>query len=328
MILLCSLILTGFHTDDRPCVVVVVGAPGTSDYGSQFRKWADQWQDAAKKGSASCIRIGLDEDSTSSDREKLKTTLLENASGKELLWVVLIGHGTFDGREAKFNMRGPDVSDKELADWLVPIRRPLAVIHCGSSSGTFINMLSAENRVIITATRSGDEQNYARFGQYLAESVIDPRADLDKDGQVSLLEAYLTASSRVAEYYKTHAQLSTEHALLDDNGDKLGTPPDWFKGVRATRRAKDGAALDGVRAHQFHLVPSVRERTLPVELRQRRDAIELQIAALRPKKRSSNPTSIMPSSTRSWSSSPGSIADYPESLDSLLRRPQPGCESS
>jgi hypothetical protein len=289
MAMLLAICLTVIGLDDRPCVIVVVGAPGTSDYASQFRKWADQWQDAAKKGAATSIRIGLSEESSGTDRDRLKTALLENASGKEPLWLVLIGHGTFDGREAKFNLRGPDVSDKELADWLSPVKRPIAVIHCGSSSGTFINKLSGENRVIVTATRAGDEQNYARFGQYLAESIVDPRADLDKDGQVSLLEAYLTAAGKVAEYYKTHAQLATEHALLDDNGDKLGTPPDWFQGVRATRRARDGAALDGPRAHQFHLLPSDRERNLPVEIRRRRDAIELQIAALRSEKEKLKP---------------------------------------
>jgi hypothetical protein len=72
--------------------------------------------------------------------------------------------------------------------------------------------------------------------------------------------------------------------LLDDNGDKLGTPADWFRGVRATRRAKDGAALDGLRAHQLHLVPSPREREIPAAVRQRRNQLELAIAALRDEK--------------------------------------------
>ena len=109
--------------------------------------------------------------------------------------------------------------------------------------------------------------NFARFGQYLAEAIADPRADLDKDGQVSLLEAFLTASNRV-ERVLSHpiAQLATEHALLDDNGDRLGTPADWFRGVHATKRAKDGAAPDGIRAHQFHLIPSDRERRHVPEL--------------------------------------------------------------
>ena len=158
------------------------------------------------------------------------------------------------------------------------------MINCASASGPFINRLSGPNRVVVAATKSGFEMNFTRFGQYLAETIADPRADLDKDGQVSLLEAYLTPSSRVEEYYRAHSQLASEHALLDDNGDKLGTPASWFKGVRATQRAKDGAALDGIRAHQLHLIPSDRERGMPVEMRQRRDELESSIAALRDQK--------------------------------------------
>ena len=137
---------------------------------------------------------------------------------------------------------------------------------------------------MITAAKSGYELNYARFGQYIAESIADERADLDKDGQVSLLEAFLLASSRVDEYYRNASQLATEHAILDDNGDGRGTPADWFHGTRATKRAKDGASLDGHRAHQIHLIKSDRERKLPPDLRRRRDQIELSIAALRDQK--------------------------------------------
>ncbi len=86
------------------------------------------------------------------------------------------------------------------------------------------------------------------------------------------------------EYYKTRSQLATEHALLDDNSDKLGTPAEWFRGVRATRRARDGAPLDGIRAHQLHLILSDRERGIPAPVRRRRDEIELTIAALRDQK--------------------------------------------
>ena len=133
----------------------------------------------------------------------------------------------------------------------------------------------------MSSTRSGNEQNYARFGKFFAEAIGDPKSDLDKDGQISLLEAFLSGSQRTAEFYKTEGRLATEHALMDDNGDGLGTPADWFRGVRATKQAKDGATLDGTRAHQFHLVRSAAERQLPSEARARRDALELQIAKLR-----------------------------------------------
>jgi hypothetical protein len=198
--------------------------------------------------------------------------------------VVLIGHGTFDGREAKFNLRGPDVSAVELAGWLDGVARPTVVINCASSSGPFINALSKPDRVIVTATRSGDEQNFARFGSHLAEAIADPTADLDKDDQISLLEAFLMASARVAEFYTTEARLATEHALLDDNGDELGTPADWFRGVRASKRAAEGAEPDGLRAHQLHLIPSDRERGMPAEIRARRDELEVELAQLRDRK--------------------------------------------
>jgi hypothetical protein len=197
------------------------------------------------------------------------------------LWLVFIGHGTYADQVAKFNLRGPDVSAAELKDWLKPFRRPLAIINTASASSPFLADLSQIGRVVVTATKSGFEQNFARFGQYFPEAIADPQADLDKDDQVSLLEAFLTASRRVAQFYEQEGRLATEHALLDDNGDGLGTPADWFRGVRAVKRPQEGATSDGLRAHQFHLIPSERERQMPPELRARRDALELAVAQLR-----------------------------------------------
>ena len=77
-----------------------------------------------------------------------------------------------------------------------------------------------------------------------------------------MLEAFLVASNRVAEFYRTRSRLATEHPLLDDNGDRLGTPADWFRGVHATKRAKDGAEPDGVRVHQLHIILSDREQRM------------------------------------------------------------------
>jgi hypothetical protein len=269
---------------ERAVVIVAVGAPGEDEFAGPFRQAAEAWKAAAATGHAECYMIGLDQSGTT-DRDRLQAALAATPrEGREPLWVVLIGHGTFDGRAAKFNLRGPDVSDVELSGWLAPIKRPVVVINGASSSGPFLNRLSGSDRVVVTATRSGHESNYARFGQYLAEAIADPRADLDKDGQVSLLEAFLTAGARVDEFYKSRSRLATEHPLLDDNGDGLGTPPDWFRGVRAVKRARDGAAADGVRAHQLHLVLSDRERLLPAEVRQTRDRIERTVAELRDRK--------------------------------------------
>lgn len=266
-------------------ILLVVGAAGESEFGEQFATWAARWQAAAKRAHAGIVTIGLDTNAAVADREALQKTLAgERKEGPAELWLVLLGHGTFNGREAKFNLRGPDVSSSNLVDWLKPFRRPVAIIDCSAASAPFLRNLSGTNRVIMTATRSGNEQNFAHLGRYLAESVADPAADLDKDGQTSLLEAWLMAARRTAEFYQTEGRLATEHSLLDDNGDGLGTPSDWFRGIRAVKQAKEGAALDGLRAHQFHLVRSAAEEQMPPEWRARRDALELQVAALRDRK--------------------------------------------
>jgi hypothetical protein len=271
--------------EGRPQVLVVVGAAGTAEYGTAFDKAAERWQAAAKKGGAACVVVGRDADEKVQDRDTLRTFFADTPrAGTAPLWVVLIGHGTDDGKEARFNLRGPDVTAKELAEWLAPVKRPVAVINCASASAAFINHLSGPDRVVVTATRSGSESNYARFGEHMAGAIDDPAADLDKDGQVSLLEAFLTAAGRVREFYRTEARLATEHPLIDDSGDKLGSPAEWFQGVRAVTRAKDGTPADGTRAHQWHLVPSDREKALPADVRKRRDELELAVVTLRDQK--------------------------------------------
>lgn len=276
-------------TDDRTCIILVVGAAGTAEYGAEFEQWAGRWEEAARRGGARLLRIGHvvpEEDSeTGSDRERLEEAVkAEAVIKKEPLWLVLIGHGTFNGQVANFNMRGPDVSAAELAKWLEPCERPLAVINCASASGPFVNRLSGPNRVIMTATKSGYEYNYTRFGAYLAEAMAGQNADLDKDDQVSLLEAFLTASARTAEFYEEASRLATEHALIDDNGDGLGTPSEWFRGIRAVRRARNGATPDGPRANQFLLIRSAGERAMPTDIHRRRDALELAVETLRDQK--------------------------------------------
>jgi hypothetical protein len=272
---------TAVQTTNVPTVIVVVGAAGEAEFGALFAQQAQLWEAACRQAGAGLTQIGLSGTNGPSDRDVLKQQIASTPTqGPMPLWLVLIGHGTFDGKEARFNARGPDVSATELAEWLKPFGRPLVVIDTTSASAPFLSKLSATNRVVITATRSGSEQNLARFGQYLARTIADPQSDLDKDGQTSLLEAFLSASAQVAEFYKTAGRLATEHALIDDNGDGLGTPADWFRGVRAIKKPQKGS-LDGARAQQIHLVLSPSELALPPDVRARRDSLELELFKLR-----------------------------------------------
>ncbi len=272
------------QTNEQRSMVLVIGAAGEPEYGEQFAASADLWKRAGTNGGFQISVIG-ESGNGDDDRGALLNALTnEVAQSGDELWIVFIGHGTFDGRAAKFNLRGPDISASELAAVLKPCQRPLAVIDCASASGPFINALSAPGRVIITATRSGYELNVTRFGNYLARDAADPAADLDKDGQTSLLEAFLMASRQTEDFYKDAGRLATEHSLIDDNGDGLGTPADWFKGVRAVKKATNGKTVDGVRAHQMNLVRSRSEQELSPALRARRDELEAQLSALRDRK--------------------------------------------
>lgn len=268
--------------DSRPTLLVVVGAAGSDEFGEQFRKWAGRWTDAARQGQAKCRVIGLETSGDKSDRDQLREAIQAHTPPTASpLWLVLIGHGTFDGKTARFNLRGPDFSSAELKDWLSSIEAPIAVIDCSASSGPFLAELSAGNRVVITATKSGSEYNFAHFGDFFSAGIADPAADLDKDEQTSLLEAFLAASAKLREFYVADGRLATEHALLDDNGDRQGVPADWFQGVRAVKSAKNSATPDGQLANQFVLVPSPREQAWPADLLKRRTELERDLAKLR-----------------------------------------------
>jgi hypothetical protein len=263
-------------------ILLVVGSGGTEDYTKEFAEISALWIDAAKKGEAVIEIIGLDPPSGDApdDAELLKQKLAAEKSPE--LWLVLIGHGTFDQREVKFNFRGPDVTDRELAGWADAYQGRLAVINTASASGSFVRAMSKPDRIVITATKNEGEQSYARFGRFFAEAVGGIEGgDLDNDGQVSLLETWLHAARRVADFYKSEGRIATEHALLDDNGDQLGSRSEWFEGTTPTKTASPEAKPDGDLATQKVLVKSAFERRLSPEQREKRDDLERQVVELR-----------------------------------------------
>jgi len=276
----------------RPDVVLVVGAGGEAEFETAFRSWAMRWKGVAESAGATLTWIGAEPEGEQPDRERLRQTLagLEPA-GREPVWIVLMGHGTFGSSIPKFNLRGPDLAADELAQWLLRITRPLVVVNASSCSGPFINALSGPGRVVVTATQSGGEHNYSRFGDFLSRSIADPAADIDHDGEVSILEAFLAASAGVREFYRSSDRLPTETALIDDNGDGLGTPATAFRGTRAVATSADPKKLlDGKLAGRLSL--AVVGQRLPFtdeELRER-DEIEAALERLRQRKPELTPT--------------------------------------
>jgi hypothetical protein len=272
-------------------VCVVIGTPGDDSFMEGFAAAAKKWQDNCQLAHANCTVIGLDDEKGADpekntiDHDKLRDWIAAlDASSATPVWIIYIGHGTFDGKDARMNLRGVDVSATELAAMLKNVKRPLVFVNGGSASAPFINALSAPNRIIISATQTGREVNYARFGEQFSIAITDPAADLDQDGQVSVLEAFVTAEQRVQDFYTENDRMATEHALIDDNGDKRGTPANFFQGTRLVRQPQGNVQPDGEFARNFALVTTAAERALTDEQRSLRSVLESQIESLRAQK--------------------------------------------
>ena len=136
----------------------------------------------------------------------------------------------------------------------------------------------------MTATRSGEELNYARFGEAFARVIESRDGDSNQDGQVSLLEAFVATALSVETFYEENKRLSSEHALIDDNGDGTGTPADWFRGERLIKTPKDDRTPDGFRSRQIAFIASEQESLLSPEQRQIRDKLEVELENHRSKK--------------------------------------------
>lgn len=279
-LLLLLLLMTAtplLRAEEKRALLIVVGEPGNALYQDEFRRQAKVWQDLAAKGKMDASTIGLDDEPADGDRPHLEKAIaaLPKAGGD--LWLVWIGHGTFDGRSAKFNLRGPDIEATAIAELLKPFQRRLIVLNLFSASGPFVAPLAGKDRVIVSASRGG-ERNYSRLGEKLADSLGSADADLDLDGSLSLLEAVLHASAATKGFYDDAQRVVAEHAVIDDNGDGRGTGTDKFKGLRA-----DGPSPDGALAREIQFLGDNADPLSP-EARGERAKLEAEIEALRLRK--------------------------------------------
>jgi len=195
---------------------------GEADYSQRFKMWADDIDGSLKKAGGDANVATLDNPTRDQVRTKL-TELSREAKPNDALVVMLIGHGSFDGTEYKFNLKGADITSAELGGLLdhIPAGKQL-VVNMTSSSGGSIETLRRPNRIVITATKTGSEKNATVFARYWAEALRDPAADTDKNEAVSALEAFHYAQQKTAEFFDTQKRLATEHSVLEDTGKGEG----------------------------------------------------------------------------------------------------------
>ena len=212
--------------DPNKFAVIINGAGGEAVYAKQFEEWTGQLSSVLSERfgfDSKQIKVLTEKQATAEEVKRTFAALKSQLDANNVLFVFLIGHGSFDGKESKFNLVGPDLSASEYNVLLssLPARR-VVVFNMASASGEFVKSLAAKGRIVITATRNGQETNATRFTGFFIAALSAPDADTDQDGHTSVLETFIYANRLTADFYKRAGRLATEHALLDDNGDGVG----------------------------------------------------------------------------------------------------------
>ena len=204
--------------------VIVGGLGGEPQYAEKFSAYASALGDVFEKTTGDGGRVHVLK-GPDARREAIAAVLSELATqtrANDSVVLILIGHGTWDGRAYKFNIPGPDLGAAQLRDLLdaLPARRQL-VAATSSASGGLIDLLKGDNRVIITATRSGRERNATIFPEYWVEALSDESADSDKNAVITAAEAYQYTERRVKDFFEKEKRLAGEHSRIE--GDFAGT---------------------------------------------------------------------------------------------------------
>lgn len=233
----------------RTHVLLVSGISGEDRFAQQWRTWSERLATAlVAQGVASgdVIRLaertgqGVRARATKDEISRQLLRIASTAAPSDQVLLVIFGHGAVQGDEARLNLPGPDLSARELAVMLraLPTDR-VVVVNTASASGPFVGTLAGAGRAIIAATRSGAQNNETIFGDHFTAAYAEGGADTDKDGRVSLLEAFNYTQHEVARAYSATNRMRSEHALLDADGDGTGT-------VEPDAAAGDGRAASTI----------------------------------------------------------------------------------
>jgi len=222
--------------------LVVSGLGGEQEYEQRFSGWAKDIEKIVKSEANSHVDILTGPDAKKTAIESKLKALATTAKTGDSVILMLIGHGTYDDSNYKFNIPGPDISATELTALMDKIPAQQLIVDMTSSSGGAIPLMQNQKakRVIITATKSGSEKNATVFARYWVEALRDPAADTDKNEVITALEAFRYAEEKTAKFFESQKRLATEHALIEDTGKGEGVKapaPDNGEGLIAGRFA-------------------------------------------------------------------------------------------
>ena len=237
-----SLAVPGIASGDDYYTLIVVGASGEPSYAKTYDGWRQTLVEVlrSQEGFRDDHLIVLSETpgpGVGRASEEGVTQAIQylraRMTASSVVMLVLVGHGTFDGIDAKFNIVGPDL---EAARWdalLDTLPGRSVVVNTTAASGPFVRRLSQAGRVVITATESAVQRYDTVFPGFFVNAFAEPVADTDKNGRVSVWEAFEFTSGAVLRWYQEQGRLATERPILDDTGDGVGREID--------QRGDDGA---------------------------------------------------------------------------------------
>ena len=249
--------------------LIVVGLPGDDAHAALFRDTTLAWQrwlTGPLQFPASGVRVlfGDQGDASLSAGAATRETVADEVAAIQRtlapdgrLWVFFLGHANVSGQHAFLHLPGPDLRDDELATLFKGVAcREQVFWVTTAASGWFLAGLSARGRITITATTRDLELNETEFPQALADVSGRAPADLDQngDGKISVWEIFDRTSETVAARFDADKRAPTEHALLDDNGDKVGTErPDPAQANSAKEKFAKRESRDGELAKKTFL---------------------------------------------------------------------------
>ena len=219
-LLLATACIFAFPTRAATYYVVVAGLGGEADYEQRFTAAAkDLDRIFLAAGSTAHVYTLAGAQATAKQLAETLSAVARAAKVDDDFALILIGHGSFDGAEYKFNLVGPDVTAREIAAMCdrIVARRQL-IVDTTSASGGAVVVLERPGRAVIAATKSGTEKNATVFARYWVEALEDPTADTDKSDSVSAMEAFRYAAKKTAAFYDSQKRLATEHAVFNDTG--------------------------------------------------------------------------------------------------------------
>ena len=263
--------------------VTVAGLGGEPDYEQRFTANANDLDRIFKAAQNAKVWTLTGKESTKAKLTEVMGEVAREAKPEDDLVVTLIGHGSYDGTEYKFNLVGPDITGADLAALCdkVTTKRQL-IVDTTSASGGAVQALERPGRAVIVATKSGVEKNATVFARYWVEALEDPGADTDKNEAISALEAFAYADRKTADFYTSQKRLATEHPEFQDTGHG--------EAVRLAQRE----GLDGALMGTFTVVrigaaqaamndPAKRDlMTKKESLEQKIDELKYQKAAMEP----------------------------------------------